>query len=351
MKINAFRIGLVGTLGVGVGLLVLNSISNLSTVITYIIGAVFLSLGLDPVVSLLERRGLKRPLALTAVMLAVLALVAGLLWAVIPLLVSEITRLVSEIPATVTRLQDTRWINTVQQNLPWIDIQAVINGAAAQVQNFFNNPNTPTQIAGGVFGALASVGSGLVSALIVTILTLYFTASLRQIKRGLLGLVPASRRQRVDQLSGEIAGSVGRYVIGQLTVATTNAVLSFIYLSIIRAPFPAVLAVIAFLFALIPLVGTFAGSLLITLLTLLLASPGAALAALIYYLIYMQVEAYVVSPNVMKRTVKVPGLVGMIAALIGGSLLGILGALIALPCAAAVMLIAREVIVPRQDAH
>ena len=124
--------------------------------------------------------------------------------------------------------------------------------------------------------------------------------------------------------------------------------LSAIFLTIIGAPFPAVLAVIAFFFSLIPLVGTLTGSTIIVLLCLL-GSPQTAIIAAIYYLIYMQIEAYVISPRIMNRAVSVPGAVVVIAALAGGSLLGLLGALVAIPVAASILIIYRQVLIPRQN--
>jgi len=136
-------------------------------------------------------------------------------------------------------------------------------------------------------------------------------------------------------------------------------VLSFIFLTLIHAELPAVFAFIAFLGSLIPLVGTISAAVLIVLgqLVLLLSAGDPAwpssglpiwLWVAIYYLVYMQIEAYVLSPNIMRRTVKVPGVIVVLAALVGGTLLGVLGALIAIPVAAAVLLIIDQVVIPRQ---
>ena len=163
--------------------------------------------------------------------------------------------------------------------------------------------------------------------------------------------MPASKRARFVDLADQITASVGYYVMGQVTLGVINGVLSAIFLTIIQAPFPAVLAVIAFFFSLIPLVGTLTGSTIIVLVCLIpgLGSPLTALVALIYYAIYMQVEAYILSPRIMNRAVSVPGAVVVIAALAGGSLLGLLGALVAIPVAASILIIYRQVIVPRQN--
>ena len=165
-------------------------------------------------------------------------------------------------------------------------------------------------------------------------------------------MVPSSKRSRFVDLSEQITDSVGYYVMGQVALGVVNGVLSAIYLSIIQAPFPAVLAVVAFFFSLIPLVGTLTGSAIIVLTCLIpgLGSPATALAAGIYYLLYMQLEAYVLSPRIMNRAISIPGSLVVIGALVGGTLLGLLGALVAIPVTASILLIIKKVIIPRQDA-
>ncbi|MDQ2697358.1 MAG: AI-2E family transporter, partial [Actinomycetota bacterium] len=151
------------------------------------------------------------------------------------------------------------------------------------------------------------------------------------------------------EVSEEITGSVGRYVIGQVSLGAINGVLSLIFLSIIGAPAPILLAFIAFLFSLVPLVGTLSGAVIISLVCLA-ASPVTALTAAIYYLIYMQIEAYLLSPRIMNRAVAVPGALVVIAAVAGGTLGGVLGALVAIPVAASLIIIIQKVVFPRQDA-
>jgi predicted PurR-regulated permease PerM len=125
---------------------------------------------------------------------------------------------------------------------------------------------------------------------------------------------------------------------------------AFIFMTVVGIPFALVLAAITFLLGLIPLVGTITGAAIVTLVALSV-SPTTALIAAIYYLIYMQIEAYLISPKIMSKAVSVPGAVVVVAALAGGSILGVLGALIAIPVAASIMLIVREVWMPRQDAR
>ncbi|QPZ39820.1 AI-2E family transporter [Paramicrobacterium chengjingii] len=348
MKIqNAFRVGLVGTLGVGIGLLIINSVVSLSTIIIYIGAALFIALGLDPIVTWLEKKSFPRWAALITVMLCVLALFTGVIWMVVPIIVDQVGKLVALVPQIQRQIGDLTLLQFLEQQFPFIPFDELIDSAAGWLTDASNVSN----LSSGILSVALSIGSFFFGALIILILTLYFTASLPTMRRGMYLLVPASKRERFADLSEQITDSIGHYVIGQASIAACNGILSFIFLSIIQAPFPPVLAVIAFVASMIPLVGTLSGSIIITLACLIpgLGSPFTALVAGIYYLVYMQIEAYVISPNIMRRAVSVPGAVVVIAALAGGSLLGLLGALVAIPTAAAILLIIKQVVIPRQN--
>lgn len=351
MKIhNPFRTALVATLGVGLGILLINSVQTLSTILLYVGTALFLSLGLDPMVSWLTRRKLPRWAAVLITIVGVLGAFAGIVLMIVPILVDQISQLVAQITAIVnsgTAVDDLKnWLSEVFPNLKVTDI-------FTYVENWLttNLSTIGGSIGQGVIIVGSAVAAGIAGTFIVLILTIYFTAAIPSLKGAVYQLVPASRRPRFVDLAEQITASVGYYVMGQVTMGLINGVLSLIFLSIIRAPFPVVLAVIAFFFSLIPLVGTLTGSTLIVLICLIpgLGSPTTALIAAIYYLIYMQIEAYVISPRVMNRAVSVPGAVVVIAALAGGSLLGLLGALIAIPVAASILIIYRQVLIPRMN--
>ena len=346
MKVhNPFRVALVATLGVGVGLLLIGSVQTLSTILLYVGTALFLSLGLEPAISFLERRKLPRWAAVLITILGVLAAFAGIVLMLVPIIAGQISQLIEAITELVeagTTLEDIKaWLGGIFPNLN-------VDEVFAFVQDWIENLDYAS-IGEGVLAVGASVLAGLAGAFIVLILTIYFTASTPNLKAAVYQLVPASKRARFIDISEQITKSVGYFVMGQVIMGVINGVLSAIFLSIINAPFPAVLAVVAFFFSLIPLVGTLTGSAIIVLTCLGLGSPTTALIAGIYYLIYMQIEAYVISPRVMNRAVSVPGAVVVIAALAGGSLLGLLGALIAIPVAASILIIYRQVIIPRQN--
>jgi len=340
---NAFRVGLVGTLGVGLGVLILTSVVALSTILTYIGAALFIALGIEPIVAFLERRKLPRWAALLIVLAALLGFLALLIWMIVPIIIDQSTQLVKEVTRFVNSGKAVDWYEGLKDQFPAIDFDGALQQAWDYVQKNVGG------ITGGIVQAGVGIISGFFGVVIVLILTLYFVASLNNIKRATYQLVPASQRARFSDLAEQISDSVGKYVIGQVALALCNGILSAIFLTIIGAPFPFLLAVIAFMFSLIPLVGTITGSVIIVLLSLLLASPLTALVAAIWYVIYMQIEAYVLSPNIMNRAVSVPGAVVVIAALAGGSLLGILGALIAIPVAASMLLIIKQVVIPRQN--
>jgi len=340
---NAFRLGLVGTLGVGVGILILTSIVNLSTVITYIGAAMFIALGLEPLIQFLLKRGVPRVASIVIVFVVVFGIAVGVVWAVVPAIVSQSGQLVQAVTDFVNQGTYQQWYQTLQHQFQPGVVDNAFSQVWTQLQKHLGT------ITGGVLQAGISIVSGAFGALIVLILTIYFASSLHNIKRGAYALVPASKRARFTDIAEQVLDSVGKYVIGQVSLALVNGILSSIFLTIIHAPYPVLLAVIAFLFSLVPLVGTISGSALICLLSLLLGSPLTALVAAIYYLVYMQVEAYVLSPRIMNRAVAVPGALVVIAALAGGTLLGVLGALIAIPFAASVLLIVRQVVIPRQN--
>ena len=351
MKIqNPFRLGLFGGLGVLVAVAIGATVGSLATILTYVGAALFLALGLDPLVTWLEKHKFPRPLAITTVLVAVLAVFAGLVFAIIPVITEQVNKAVKAVPGLISGFQDGSLREAIQDALPWLQIDDLLK----QAQNFVETLDFTT-IGGGVLSVGIGIATGVTGAVVVIILTIYFVSSLTSLKRGLYQLVPASKRPKFIDLSEQVASAVGRYVIGQGSLALVNGILSFIVLTLILPAFglpisySALLAFIAFLGSLIPLVGTVSGAAIITLLVLVFNGSPSVIVVGIYYLVYMQVEAYVLNPRIMAQAVKVPGAIVVIAALAGGTLLGILGALIAIPVAAAILLIINQVVVPRQN--
>lgn len=350
MKIqNAFRVGLFGGLGVIIAIAIGGAFASLATILTYVGAALFLALGVDPLVSWLERHGWKRQVAILVVLVGILSVVAGFVLAIIPVIVDQVGKLIEQAPGVIDAFLSGQVESWWNQAFPWLPYQTAFDN----VTRFFED-NLET-ITGGVVGTVFGIASGAFGIIIVLILMLYFVTSLGSIKRGLYTLVPATKRERFIDIAEQIMESVGRFVVGQVAMGLTNGVLSIIFLTVLGwilgdpIEYAVLLAFLAFLFSLVPLVGTITGSIIITLAVLAFDGWPAVLIVGIWYLVYMQVEAYVISPNVMNRAVKIPGVLVVVAALAGGTLLGILGALIAIPVAAALLLIVKQVIIPRQN--
>ncbi|HWL02256.1 MAG TPA: AI-2E family transporter [Microbacteriaceae bacterium] len=350
--LNPFRTGLFAGLGVLVAIGLGAAFASIGTIITYIGAALFLALGLDPMITWLETRKVPRWAAIIIVLVAFAGLISGLVFAIIPVVADQVGNAIAAFPDLVSRFSSTgdigKWIT---QNLAWLGIDEIV----AQLQAWLKNLDYAA-LGLGVLNFGITVLTGLGGALIVLILTIYFTASTAGIKRTLYRLVPASKRPLFIEIAEEVSVSVGRFVMGQGALGLLNGVLTGVMLGVVFPLFGlpvdywALLAFLAMLGSMIPLVGTIAAVILNTLLVLLFNGPASALAVGIYAVVYMQLEAYFVSPRIMAEAVKVPGPIVIIAALAGGALLGLLGALIAIPVAAAIILIINKVYVPRQDA-
>ena len=340
-----FVFGFLLTLG-GLGAIVIGlAISSLSTVLIYIALALFGALGLDPAVRFLERRGLSRAIAVVITILALIVVFALVLWMVIPIVIDQITSFVKSVPGMI-------------QDFTRTDLYATLNAQfgdqfqdlVGEVQKFLSDFGNLATIGGGALAVGASIATGISGAIVVLVLTLYFLATLPAMKQGLLRLAPARDRARAADISEQITDSVGGYVMGMVILAFCNATLALILYTVLGLPFPPLMATIAFCVTLIPLVGSVLFWIIGTGLALF-TDPIAALIFAAIYLVYMQVEAYVLTPRVMNRAVAVPGSLVVIGALAGGTLLGLLGALVAVPVTASILIIIKQVGVPKQDAR
>lgn len=320
------------------------ALSNLSTVLIYIAIALFVALALDPLVRLLVRRGVSRAWAIVIVFGGLAVILVAALWLLIPPVVRQIEQFVTDIPSFVNDLINSDAVQWVEANFG-----DSLGSILTEVQSFFTNPANLTAIGGGLLQVGVNIATGISGAIIVLVLSLYFLASLPSMKNSLVRLTPARSRETVAQMTGQITESVGGYLAGMVVLALFNAVFAFIVLTILQQPFAALLAALAFGITLIPLVGSVLFWATATVLTLIV-DPVSGLIFAAVYLVYMQVEAYVLTPRVMNRTISVPGSLVVIGALVGGTLLGLLGALVAIPVTASLLLIIKQIIIPRQDA-
>lgn len=342
---NPFGYALVATLGVGAGLAALTAISMLATVLLYVGLALFLTLALEPLIQALTIRRVPRGAAAGILALGSL-LITGFIGAVaVPAISSQLVALGVQLYESVERVPEQDWFvwlsGVVSQT---IDLDDMANDAA----NFFSDPDKLLALGGGVVRVGSGIVDGLTGALIVSVLTTYFVLTLPALKAKAYALIARPSRSDVTALSEEMVQSVGRYVGGQFLLAALSSAITFILTSAVGSPAPAVLATLAFVGSLIPVFGPVVASAISVLVTFI-EDPTAALIVAIALLIYMQVEAYVLTPKVMTRAVKVPGALVIIAALAGVALGGVLGAFVAVPVAAAAVTIVNKVVIPRQQ--
>lgn len=336
---SPFYKGFWAGLGFILALVVALAIREAKSVIVLVLVAVFLAVGLSPVVEWFQRRGVRRPVAVLIVTLGLLGVVALFLVSLVPVLREQIDTIITNTPG---------WLESLRQN----DSIDRLDGKYHVIDNATERLQDP-ELAQTAFGSLFSVGlavlSGLLDAFIVFVLTLYLLSALPEIKNACYSLAPASRRERVTQLGDEILRGVGGYVSGAFIVALCAGVTSFVFLQIAGlGKYALALALVVAFLDFIPLIGASIAAVLVSIIGFA-TSLGVGIACVVFYLIYQQIENYVLYPRVMRSSVDVPGVVTVIAVLLGGSLMGVVGALLAIPMAAAVLLLVREIVVRRQD--
>jgi predicted PurR-regulated permease PerM len=337
---SPFWIGLMGGLGVGAAFVLGWSIVSAREILLLIALALFVAIGLEPVVALLHRHRTPRPLAVLLVTLAALAAVGGLLAAAIPPLVTEANDLVKLAPHYLQELNDkSSFLGHLNKHYHLVShLKSALSRGGV------------SSIASGVVGAGKLVVGVVGAVLIVIVLTVYFLADMPRVTRTFYRLVPHSRRARAGLLIDEMFARVGGYVLGNVITSVIAGVGTLIWLEIFDVPYPLLLSVFVGFMDLIPIVGSTVAGIIVSLVALTVSWP-VALATAIFYIVYRNLEDYLITPRVMNRTVKVSGLVTVIAVIIGGALLGVIGALIAIPIAAAIKLVLEESTFPRLDTN
>jgi predicted PurR-regulated permease PerM len=180
------------------------------------------------------------------------------------------------------------------------------------------------------------------------VLTIYFMAAFERIKQGAYRLVPQSRRERVSLLTDEILTKVGAYMAGALAIAVLAGLSTWVLVMVLGLAYPFALAVVVAVLDLIPQIGATLGAVVVSLVGLA-DSLTAGIVCALFFVIYQQLENYLIYPNVMRRSVKVSDVAAVVAALLGAALFGVIGALAAIPMVAAVQLIGREVVLPAAE--
>ena len=267
--------------------------------------------------------------------------VALFLVAFVPVITDQVALISANAPEWLDSLQRNGEVQRLDEQFQLID----------KVKDYVAKGDFAGNVFGGVLGLGLAVLGALANTFVVTVLTLYFLSSLHKTKRAIYRLAPESRRERVTRLGDRIIQGVGGYVSGAFVVAACAGITSLIFLFAVGlGEYAVALAFVVALLDVIPMIGATIGAVIVTAIGFA-TDPKVGLACLVFYLIYQQVENYVIYPRVMSKSVDVPGSVTVIAALIGAALLGVVGALLAIPTAAALLMLMREVFIRKQDAR
>jgi predicted PurR-regulated permease PerM len=334
---QVYRWGVAAALGVLSVALAAFAVYAVRSVLVLVIISLFIAVGLDPAVRWLVRRGFQRGVAVGVIFLAAFGMLAGFLAAVIPPLLREGGELFTNLPGYVERLPE----------------QSSLYRDLAERYHFTEKlsqyaANIPQSLVGNAWGFARRFLGALASVLTVLVFTIYFMADLPRLRRGLVRLFPRPRRPRAAEVVNVVVEKVGAYMVGNLIVSLVAGITSFVVLVVLGVPYALPLAVAVAITDLIPLVGATIGAVLVTAITFFTSDLWpATVVVVLFFVVYQQLENYILVPRVMRNTVDISSIAVLLSALVGATVMGVMGALMAIPIAAAV----KVVLTPMIERH
>lgn len=297
--------------------------------------AFVLAMGFQPAVQWIVRRGLSRGWAVAVGLVSAVVVVGAFLALVLPDIIRQIAELVEAAPQALRDAQEG-------------------SGFLAELNERFDLERrlqeVSTTLPGTVLGLIGSVTAFVFDALTVLVLTIYFTVNLPKLRNGVARLLGREHRAEFEDILGESVQRVGGYVLGNLAVSAIAGVTTFVVLAVIGVPFAAALAFFVALTDLVPTVGALIGAAVASTVAAFVGVPE-LIITIAFFLVYQQIENYVIQPRVMRRTIEMSAPLVILAVLIGGSLLGVVGALLAIPTAAILKVAIRELYVEERVAE
>lgn len=325
---SSFYLGVTGTAGALLAIGTAYLIVVAADILVLIGLAFFIAIALQPTVTFFVGRGLPRGVSVAVVVIGVLTMLVGFVTAAVAPLIDEGGRLVRQVSDRLAGLNDPG---------------TTLGGLN---QRFHLTEQANALVNGGAAGHI--VVTFVIDTLVVTVLSIYFLADLPRVRGALFRLAPASRRPRVILIGDEVCAKVGAYLAGNVLISLIAGAVSFVWLVIFDVPYALLLAVVVAVLDLVPVVGTLVAGALVAVMALSVSVPT-CVTTLVFLTGYKIVEDYLLLPKIIGRALSIPAIVTVVAVLIGGALLGPIGALIAIPIAAAVLLVVREVSIPRLD--
>ncbi|HUB69896.1 MAG TPA: AI-2E family transporter [Acidimicrobiales bacterium] len=335
---SPFLVGFIATIGALIALGLGAVVYSVRNTLVLVFLALFIAVGLEPVVAFGTRHRLKRWVSVLLVVAAAMGVVAAFVYSAISPIQTEINQLSKSIPKWRSEIGSGK--GTVGHLAKQLHLSYYISGSGTGT--------LAKGLATGALGAGEKVLTAVSSTFVVIILTVYFLAALPAIKRFFVHLVPRSRRERFGLLLDDVLVGVGGYLLGNLFTSLVAGVGTLVWAEIFGIPYAILLALVVALFDLIPVVGSTVAGVIVSLVAISVSLP-VAVATAAFYVIYRVVEDYMLVPRVMRHTVNVSPVVTVLAVLMGAALLGIIGALVAIPVAAGIKLVLEQSVFPRLD--
>ncbi len=334
---SPFTVGFATAVGVGGAYLLLRSVVHARDILVLTALSLFLAAGMDPVIRFGERLGLRRGLSVAAVFVLVAGVFVAFGFAVAPPLIDQANAFYHHIPDYLDSLRRNPRIARLDRQTHLIQrFRDYITSGGLLRREQRNVVSAGTTIATTIFGGVS-----------VLVLTLYFMAYFDQIERFAYRMVPRSRRERAEQVGARITDQVGEYVAGNLLLAFIAGVVALAWFGAIGAPYPIALAFVVAMLDVVPLLGAPVAIVIVTTVELV-DSTALGIATLVFLVGYQIAENYLLVPRIFRNRVVVNPVVTIVGALVGATLLGIVGFLLAIPLVAVADLVVREVVIPRQ---
>jgi predicted PurR-regulated permease PerM len=330
--------------GLGIGLLlaygVAEALLGAQQGMMLALRSLFFAVSLEPAVAGVMRFGVRRGVAVAVVATGVLGMVAGFIALAVPPVTTQIDALVKEVPV---------WLQQVHDHHSTLGRLEDRYHVVEKVKQHFSASDAGTTLFSGALGMGRRLVGALAGLLAVTTLTIYLLTGMPVIKRFALRFVRAPRREAVGILTDRIMTQVGRYMLANVATSVLAGLATFLWAWPFGIPYPALLGVFVAIMDLVPIIGSTVGGIVVSLVALAVSVPVAAATA-VFYTVFRFTEDHLVNPLTMKFVVRIHPAATMLAVLVGGTLMGIVGAFVAVPAATAIGLILEEAVFPAREA-
>jgi predicted PurR-regulated permease PerM len=334
-----FRLGALVSLGAASTVIGLYALYTVRAILIRVLIALFIAVSLDPAVRWLAKRGMRRGFAVTVIFLLAAGLAAAFLISVIPPLVTQFRNLVDDLPGYLGRLQDRS--SQFRELNDRYHVSDQLQGLVGTI---------PGRLGTGLLGFTSRLFGAVVNGLTVLVFTVYFMADMPRIRGGLVRLFPVERRPRAHQVVDLMVDKVGGYMIGNIIISIIAGMASFVAFTVLGVPFAVPLAFVVAICDLIPMIGATLGAVIGVSVALFTSPLATTILVAAFFLGYQQLENYLIAPRVLRTTVELGAAAVLIAGLVGATVLGLIGALMAIPVAAAFNVLLNERLVAHETA-